>query len=217
MNTTTVKANYQEVAVARAYDKERFQSFVGRSFDRLEKRAIRKMVEKACRTFSQPKVLDAPCGTGRITELLLEMGLPVTGGDISPAMIEVAQEKCARFGDRLGFRTLDLEGSNLPAGSFDLVTCIRLFHHLNTNAREKILRELGRLTRRFVIVTASISTPYYRCRRGLKRLLGQGVSATSSTWSEIAREAAAAGLRLAGHRFVWRFVSEDVILLFEKI
>lgn len=217
MNTTTVKANYQDVAVARAYDRERFQSFVGRTFDRLEKQAIRKIVTQACGELTQPAVLDAPCGTGRITELLLDMGLSVTGGDISPAMIEVAREKCARFEKQMTFRTLDLEGSDVPAGSYDVVSCIRLFHHLNTQARAKILCELSRMTRRYVVASVSISTPFYRWRRALKRWLGQGVSATSSTWAEIEREAAAAGLRLAGHRFVWRFASEDVILLFEKV
>jgi ubiquinone/menaquinone biosynthesis C-methylase UbiE len=216
MNTSTVKENYQDVAVARAYDRERFQSLVGRTFDRLEKRALHNIVRRALREVPRASVLDAPCGTGRITEWLLGLGLSVTGGDISSAMIEMARDKCARFADRAEFRTLDLEHLELADDSFDLVTCIRLFHHLDTLARERILRELARVSRAFVIVNVSLSSPYYRCRRGLKRWLGQGVSTTSSTWAEIESEAAAAGLEVAARRFVLPYLSEDLVLLLRK-
>lgn len=216
MNTTTVKDNYTDAAVARAYDKERFRSFVGQTFDRLEKRMLRKMVAAVLRECPRPKVLDVPCGTGRITEMLLDQGLSVTGGDISPAMMEVAGEKCARFGDRIQFRQLDLERLDVPDNSYDLVSCIRLFHHLDTAAREKILRELARVSRRHVLVNMSLSTPYYRARRSLKRTLRQPISTTSSTWAEIAREAEAAGLRIERRRLVLPLVSENLVVLYRK-
>lgn len=41
----------------------------------------------------QPTVLDVACGTGRIALALAELGLPVTGTDLSPGMIEVARSK----------------------------------------------------------------------------------------------------------------------------
>src|SRR5208282_6689677 len=107
----TVKHDYQERAVARAYDRERFTGVVGRTFDALEKRTIRKLVRAAQRTIPAPTVLDCPCGTGRITRCLLDEGLQVVGGDISAAMLEVAQEKCA--GLRVSFRQLDLDGLDL--------------------------------------------------------------------------------------------------------
>ena len=39
------------------------------------------------------RVLDAGCGTGRYTCLLQDAGLNVTGIDISPGMLEIAEEK----------------------------------------------------------------------------------------------------------------------------
>jgi ubiquinone/menaquinone biosynthesis C-methylase UbiE len=216
MNTSSVKDNYQAVSVARAYDRERFSSLVGRTFDKLEKRAIRKVIGRALPDVGSAQVLDIPCGTGRVTELLLGIGLEVMGGDISPAMMEVAQEKCTQFGSRATFRRLDLDGLDLPVGSFDLVSCIRLFHHLDTAARGRILRELARVSRRYVLVNVSLSTAFLRLRRWLKRLLRQGISTTSSTWDDIRQEADGAGLKLVARTFVLPFVSEDVVLLFEK-
>jgi trans-aconitate 2-methyltransferase len=55
-------------------------------------------------------VLDAGCGSGRVTELLLER-LPrghVVALDGSPSMIEEARRRLARFGDRASYLTADL-------------------------------------------------------------------------------------------------------------
>src|SRR5262249_20170978 len=94
--------------------------------------------------------------------------------------------------------------------SYDLATCIRLFHHLDTYARERVLRELARVSRAFVLVNVSLSSPFYRCRRGLKRCLKQGVSSTSSTWDDIRREADASCLPPLSLRVVMRYLSEDL-------
>lgn len=216
MSNLPIKDQYTEEAVARAYDRERFTTLVGRTFDRLEKRAIRSTLARACRDLPAPSVLDIPCGTGRITELLLDFGLQVTGGDISPAMMAVARERCARFGSRVTWQLLDLDRLALDDHSVDLSTCIRLFHHLDSSQRAAILGELSRVTRRFVVINVSFSSPVYRLRRRLKRALGQGVSKTQATWADITREVESAGLRVVDRRFVWPLVSEDLILLLQK-
>ena len=56
------------------------------------------------------RVLDAGCGSGRVTELLVER-LPdgsVVALDGSPAMIEQARSRLARFGDRVEYVVADL-------------------------------------------------------------------------------------------------------------
>jgi hypothetical protein len=113
------------------------------------------------------------------------------------------------------FRRLDLDGLDLPGGCFELAACVRLFHHLGTDERARALRELARVSRKFVLVNVSLSTPFYRLRR-VKRWLGQGVSTASSTWEEVRREAAAAGLVVDAYRFVARYASEDLVLLLKK-
>lgn len=216
MSALETKQHYQNDAVAAAYDRERFTSLAGRTFDRIEKRAIRRVLRPLLAELDHRPVLDIPCGTGRITELLLEQGLTVTGGDISESMIDRARVKCERFDDRATFRRLDLDGLDLPESAFDLVSCIRLFHHLGTADRARILAEIARVSRRYVLINVSFLSPYYQLRRRLKRALGQGVSRAGSTWAEIRSEAAAAGLAVRETRFVCRYLSEDLIVLLEK-
>src|SRR5438034_9386458 len=57
------------------------------------------------------RVLDAGCGSGRVTELLavrLQRG-SVVALDGSPAMIDQARSRLARFGTRIEFLLADLE------------------------------------------------------------------------------------------------------------
>jgi trans-aconitate 2-methyltransferase len=75
-------------------------------------------------------VLDAGCGSGRVTERLTER-LPrgrVIALDGSPSMIEAARERLARFGDRVEFVVADL-GRPLPIdGRVDAVFSTATFH-----------------------------------------------------------------------------------------
>ena len=76
-------------------------------------------------------VLDAGCGSGRVTEQLAQR-LPlgrVIALDGSPSMVEAARERLARFGDRVMYVVADL-GSPLPlrAGSVDVVLSTATFH-----------------------------------------------------------------------------------------
>ena len=76
------------------------------------------------------RVIDAGCGSGRVTELLAER-LP-SGGvialDGSPAMIEAARRRLDRFGERIEYVVADL-GAPLPIeGDVDAVLSTATFH-----------------------------------------------------------------------------------------
>src|SRR3954447_11822891 len=76
------------------------------------------------------RVLDAGCGSGRVTELLAER-LPrgeVIALDGSAAMVEACRERLARFGDRVEYVVADL-GAPLPiADPVDAVLSTATFH-----------------------------------------------------------------------------------------
>jgi len=66
-------------------------------------------------------VLDAGCGSGRLTERLLER-LPagrVVALAASPAMLTEARRRLARFGQRVAFVTRQATASRLTANGFD--------------------------------------------------------------------------------------------------
>ena len=78
------------------------------------------------------RVLDAGCGSGRVTEQLLERMGPdggrVVALDGSPAMVEAARERLARFGDRVEYVVADL-GRPLPvAPPVDAILSTATFH-----------------------------------------------------------------------------------------
>jgi len=76
------------------------------------------------------RVMDAGCGTGRVTELLAER-LPrgrVVALDGSPAMIEAARGRLERFGERVEYVVADL-GRPLPVAELvDAVFSTATFH-----------------------------------------------------------------------------------------
>jgi trans-aconitate 2-methyltransferase len=76
------------------------------------------------------RVLDAGCGSGRVTELLAER-LPdgqVIALDGSPSMVDTARQRLARFGDRIEYVVADL-GAPLPIEvDLDAVFSTATFH-----------------------------------------------------------------------------------------
>jgi trans-aconitate 2-methyltransferase len=81
-------------------------------------------------------VLDAGCGSGRVTRLLLER-LPegrVIGVDASPSMIEEARSNLAEFGDRVELRAEDLTELEL-AEPVDAAFSNATFHWISDHDR----------------------------------------------------------------------------------
>ncbi|MFN8630631.1 MAG: methyltransferase domain-containing protein [Chloroflexota bacterium] len=98
-------------------------------------------------------VLDAGCGSGRVTERLAER-LPdgrVIALDGSPAMIALARERLARFGGRVTYVVADLE-QRLPIhhGTVDAILSTATFHWIGDHRLlfrhlSSVLRPGGRL------------------------------------------------------------------------
>lgn len=93
------------------------------------------------------RVLDAGCGSGRVTERLAER-LPVgrvLALDGSPAMIEAAQERLARFGSRIEYVVADL-GLPLPLNEpVDAILSTATFHWVTDH--DALFRNLAAVVR----------------------------------------------------------------------
>ena len=92
------------------------------------------------------RVMDAGCGTGRVTEQLAER-LPrgrVVALDGSPAMIDAAHARLERFGDRIEYVVADL-GRPLPVyGLVDAVFSTATFHWVPDH--DALFRNLAAVT-----------------------------------------------------------------------
>jgi SAM-dependent methyltransferase len=76
-------------------------------------------------------VLDVGCGVGRWSGLLAARGAVVSGVDLSPSMIEIAQRRVRAAGvaDRCRFLVQDLAQLEL-GGQFDLVLAVTVLQHI---------------------------------------------------------------------------------------
>lgn len=206
---------YKNKDIAEKYDEQRFSSFSGRLFNGLEKHCIAKLIRFLKKKYSIKSILDIPCGTGRITELAAKERLTVSGADISEEMIKVAQKRLSGF-ENVTYQITDIKNMAYPDNYFDCVICIRLFHHLDFNDRVAILKELTRVTKSYVIMNISFSSPWYRLRRRLKRMIGQHHSLTAVANKDLMRDLKECGLLEVKRKFVLPVISEDLILVLRK-
>lgn len=106
------------------------------------------------------KVLDLPCGTGRMTRILVERGYRVTSADVSEEMLARARANYAAYrkdhasAPDVPFAIRDVLATGFAANEFDGISCIRLFHHFSeAETRRKALAELRRICRGPIVVT----------------------------------------------------------------
>ena len=151
------------------------------------------------------RVLDVPCGTGRIHQVLSRRFSEVISLDSSDAMLWVHKSATPAATLCCG----DVFHLPFAADCFDWVFCYRLFHHMRTpQDRIALLKEAARVGRRGVVFTAWIDTPLNR-RRGSRR--------RSLTREELGRTVTNSGLLMkAMYSSLWSFQPKSVVLC-EKI
>jgi len=160
---------YKDKNIAKNYDQERFSSLAGRTFNELEKRNIR----KAFRALDyKATIVDVPCGTGRLAEVLLEEGFRVIGMDISAAMLEQAKLRLTRFGERFTCQVVDMLDPHLVIQErYDAALCARVLMHFPLDDQIIFLRNVASMISERVVFTQSWVSNYQRARRKLKSLL----------------------------------------------
>ncbi|MCB1645631.1 MAG: class I SAM-dependent methyltransferase [Pseudomonadales bacterium] len=105
------------------------------------------------------KILDCPCGTGRIDELLRERFSDITGVDGAEAMFEVYM---AGNPDRKG-QVADIFNLPFADNEFDWTLCHRLFHHFKNDAdRTALVSSLNRVSKNGFCFYAWVSVPFSR-------------------------------------------------------
>jgi len=160
---------------AREYEDKRFHSsWRMRRMDRLEKAFARQLFEAvgpdAC-------IVDIPCGTGRFFELFGRARM-VVAADYSEAMLQVFRE---RHGSPANTQIIRADITRIPLAdkTADLCFCMRLFHHMqNDDVRMASLRELARLSRKYVALSFYDGNCLrYRWRKALrKRIRGNYIT-----------------------------------------
>ena len=80
------------------------------------------------------KVLDLPCGTGRLLPELAARGFDVTEADVSPHMLDHARQFAGERGVKIAddrFVVASVFDTGFIENAFDATVCNRLFHHFH--------------------------------------------------------------------------------------
>ncbi len=144
------KEFYRDAAVAADYDRHRFTTPARKRRNVRKWRAIQKALAETPDVLS---ILDLPCGTGRFTGRLAEMGVKVVGSDISLQMMhEAAASLQVDHPGIEGYVQSDAEALPFQNASFDCIISIRFMFHVDPVTRRRILREMGRVSTRWLII-----------------------------------------------------------------
>ena len=163
-------------------------------------------------------VLDAPCGTGRLSKVWLARGAAVRAADLSPAMREAASEALRGIPGLLGVDPLDLEAP-VEAGAprHDLVLCFRLLHHLPDAAtRRRVLASLAARSCGDVLVSFHHPVSVHHAARALRRLVtGRRGDRHAVLLRRLVADAESVGLRFVRARALSPGLRDLWVALFE--
>lgn len=183
--------DYGTAEGAARYREKHRRSLVRRLANRRELSLVDRALRQAA---AYGRVLDCPCGAGRLAPVLLRRAVRLVATDLSGPMVREAAAALARgaAARRVAFVRASAQALPFPAGAFDTAVCSRLLHHLaDPGERAALLRELARVAGRWVVLSFHDATALKRRLQGKRPR-----SRVALTPEQLAAEAAAAGLVL---------------------
>jgi len=115
----------------------------------LEKSAVERLLSH-CRGSI---ILDAPCGSGKLFQRLIQQGYTIIGIDYSKEMLSRIPRT-----EMEGSQSLqgDLRRIPLANDSVDVVICVRFIHRIPKENHEEVLKEIHRVCKNHAIIYFSI-------------------------------------------------------------
>lgn len=204
LSSQEYQVNYASLAPAEAYNR----SYETRPLKRMSTARERQLIARLLGTVGQvDTLLELPCGGGRLSPSFAPWARTLLQADTGWGQLLHAAARPALPVPRL---LMAASGFHIPLKdeSVDGVACVRLTHHLPTvDERHRLVRELLRVARRYVLVTYF---DYYSLKNRLRRLRGRPPKMTM-TGTELAGLAREHGMELvadpmlswvgSGHRY----------------
>jgi SAM-dependent methyltransferase len=160
------------------------------------------------------RLLDAPCGTGRLAGALAPLTERLFGLDVSRAMLSASPEAFGAAARAQG----SVFALPFVSGAFDVAVACRLLHHFaSAEDRRAALVELARVARRFVVVSYWDAASWQAWRRrapGPLRRKGHDTRIAIPA-RELDADLGRAGLTRVARAHSLRFVSPQTFVLAE--
>lgn len=165
-------ARYKSSEGAAAYRRKYERSWIRRLSNWRELRLVRAALLQAG---TAGRVLDCPCGAGRLVPTLLDVADHVTAVDMSPSMVTEAEDalRAEAAAGRVDFAVAGADDLPFEDDAFDTAVCHRLIHHMgDPDERARVFQELSRVAARRVVMTFSDDSTWKgrsQRRRGVNR------------------------------------------------
>ncbi|MBN2507183.1 MAG: methyltransferase domain-containing protein [Verrucomicrobia bacterium] len=199
---------YQHIAAAADYNTKYVRERLKRWSTRREVHLLNRLLA------SQPRsriLLELPCGGGRLSAALAVHADLLVEADVALGQVQYARDHARTPTSQL-FLTASALRIPFRNAAVDGVVCVRLCHHLPHPAeRERLVAELLRVARRFVILTFFDRHSLKNLLRRLRRPFNRKRPKYTMARADVRRIAARHGARLAacpalswigsGHRY----------------
>jgi SAM-dependent methyltransferase len=165
------------------------------------------------------RILDVPCGYGRVSGLCLGQGRALSGADLSFHMVRRALDASPEPARHSG-AVADLKaGLPFKDGAFEVVFSMRFFHHVHDpDDRRRILAEFGRVSGRWAVVSFYRMNGLHSLQRLLRRrLFRKKTKIKMVPWSEFRRDLETAGFTVREKKALIAGIHAQHILLLEKV
>jgi hypothetical protein len=144
---------YLDPAVPATYEQVRFSGAMGKFRNAREQRGVGAIIDMLPGNLA---ILDCPCGIGRWWDRLATRARSIHGVDVSPAMLEAAEQRIPRIGVPVELSQGDAESLQFGDGSFDAVFSHALTKHLPIAAQHRALSEFARVSSDWVVCSFSV-------------------------------------------------------------
>jgi len=216
--------HYQNTAVAKKYHDEytgpwTVKTLPARLVAIRERRIVDRAMVDLVKRKSLPirKVLDLPCGTGKLATVFARHQFEVTAADISREMMDIAELEYRKISGFARLAQADAASTGFEAAEFDAVVCLRLLHRVPDSVRQAILTELSRISRKYVVLSAGVTDQVQELRRAFRqRITGASTVPYPVTKAVLTSQLSTAGLRPLRWIPVLRVLSSEWILICEK-
>lgn len=176
-----------------------------------ERRAVERAL--ALTGLKQAKVLDLPCGAGRLTPILRPVARTLISADYSRTMVQVLR----RRNPELPGLVADCFHLPFADRAFDLVYSARLSHHIGDEAlRVAYLKEVLRVAGQWAIVTVFDSRSLKNLLRTLRRSMSKKRPKNTLSREQVEQVAAAQGFSVLGAIPLSRLASGHVFYVMKR-
>ncbi len=195
--------------------RNRFYKGWRRLTHRLEQRALDQLLGFLGR---MPTAMDVACGPGRFAVTLASHCDRLLQTDFSYHMLNLSREDHPLEGHKTFYFLADARHLPLHDETVDALFCHRFLNHIHDpQDRINILRELTRVTKRYVIVSCLGPPPFIRViRRMYTRLIGRFSPHQSVDLKDLLQTASEVGWVLKEKYRISPIVNSAVYLVFTK-